>query len=152
MITRASRGQSDEQSSESSTTENTEPPAKKEPTRIEGLPSDIAEDLVGTEWVLVSLYGHPLPDDKNITLSIDKDGIGGSAGGNAYRGKATMEEGAFKARKILSIAKGCKGDVGQREEAYLRALNGSASYQVQDSRLEMQDAPGETNLVHTMKG
>jgi heat shock protein HslJ len=102
--------------------------------------------------VLVSLYGHPLPDHTNITLSIDKDGIGGSAGCNAYRGKATMEEGAFKARKILSTAKGCKGDVGQREEAYLRALNGSSSYQVQDSRLEMQDAPGETTLVHTMKG
>ena len=50
-----------------------------------------------------------------------------------------MEEGAFKARKILSTVKGCKGDVGQREEAYLRALKGSASDQVQDGRLEMQD-------------
>jgi len=99
-ITLASCDQPDEQSSGSSTTENTEPPAKKEPTRIEDLPSDIAEDLVGTEWVLVSLYGHPLPDDTNITLSIDKDGIGGSAGCNAYRGKATIEEGAFKARKF----------------------------------------------------
>jgi len=125
-ITLASCGQPDEQFSESSTTENTEAPAKKEPTRIEDLPSYI-EDLVGTEWVLVSLYGHPLPDDTNITLSIDKDGIGGSAGCNAYRGEARMEEGAFKARTILSIAKGCKGDVGQREEAYLRALNSSAS-------------------------
>lgn len=63
-----------------------------------------------------------------------------------------MEEGAFKARKILRTTKGCKGDVRQREEACLRALNSSASYQVQDGRLEMQDAPGETTLVHTMKG
>jgi hypothetical protein len=48
-ITLASCGQADEQSSESSTTENTEPPAKKELTRIEALSSGMAEDLVGTE-------------------------------------------------------------------------------------------------------
>ncbi len=125
-ITLASRGQPDEQSSESSTTKNTEPPAKKEPTRIEGLPSDIAEDLVGTEWVLASLHSYPLPDGTNITLNMDKDGIGGSSGCNSYRGKATMEEGALKARDIQSTAKGCKGDVGQREETYLRALSSSA--------------------------
>jgi hypothetical protein len=65
-ITLASCGQSDEQSSESSTSENTEPPAKKEPTRIDDLPSGMAEDLVGTEWVLASLCGYPLPDDTNI--------------------------------------------------------------------------------------
>jgi len=63
-----------------------------------------------------------------------------------------MEEGTFKVRKILSTAKGCKGDARQREEACLRALNSSASYQVQDGRLEMQDVPGETTLVHIMKG
>ena len=63
-----------------------------------------------------------------------------------------MEEGAFKAREISSTAKGCEGDVGQQEEAYRRALSSSASYQVQDGRLEMQDAAGETTLVYTMKG
>ena len=63
-----------------------------------------------------------------------------------------MEEGNFKARDIQNTAKGCKGDVGQREEAYLRALSSSASYQVQDGRLEMQDAAGKTTLVYTMKG
>ena len=63
-----------------------------------------------------------------------------------------MEEGAFKARKILSTTKGCKGDVRQREEACLRALNSSASYQAQDDTLEMQDASAETTLVHTVKG
>jgi hypothetical protein len=47
-------------------TENTKPPARKEPTLIEDLPSGIAEDLVGTEWVLASLCGHTLPDDTNI--------------------------------------------------------------------------------------
>ena len=62
-----------------------------------------------------------------------------------------MEEGAFRARKILSTAKSCKGYVRQREEACLRALNSSASYQVQNDRLEMQDTPGETTLVHTVK-
>ena len=63
-----------------------------------------------------------------------------------------MEEGALKAHDIQSTAKGCKGAVGQREEAYLRALSSSASYQVQDGRLEMQDTAGETTLVYTMKG
>ena len=63
-----------------------------------------------------------------------------------------MEEGAFKVRKILSTAKGCKGYVRQREEACLRALKSSAPYQLQNDRLEMQDTPGETTLVHTVKG
>ena len=123
------------------------------PTRIEDPPGGIAEDLVGTaEWVLASLHGYSLPDGTNINLNMDKDGMGGSSDCNSYRGKATMEEGALKARDIQSTAKGCKGDVGQREEAYLRALSSSASYQVQDGRLEMPDTAGETTLVHTMKG
>jgi heat shock protein HslJ len=122
------------------------------PTRIEDPPGGIAEDLVGTEWVLASLHSYPLPDGTYITLNMNKDGIGGSSDCNSYRGKATMEEGNVKACDIQSAAKGCKEDVGQREEAYLRALSSSASYQVQDGRLEMQDTAGETTLIYTMKG
>ena len=83
---------------------------------------------------------------------MDEDGIGGSSGCKSYGGKATIEEGTFKACKLASTAKGCKGDVGQQEEAVLRALSNSSSYQVQDAGLEMQDAAGETTLVYTMKG
>ena len=124
----------------------------KEPTYVEDLPSNVAADLAGTEWALVSLYGSPPLDGTNVTLSIDYEGIGGFSGCNSYSGKATMNEGALEVREVASTAKGCAEPLNRQEETYRRALSRSVSYRVQDDYLEMQDATGETTLFYTMKG
>lgn len=151
-ITLAACSRPGEQTDGSGTTESTGSPDEKETTHVEDPPSDIAEDLVRTEWVLVSLYGDAPLDSTKITLNVDEDGIGGSTGCNYYGGKVAMNEGVLKARdSTTSTLVGCKGGVGQQEEVYLRSLGDAASYRVQDGRLEIQDAAGETTLVFAEK-
>lgn len=140
-------GRPDEQSDASSTTENTESPAKKEPTYLEKLPSDVVTELANTEWKLVSLYGSGLLDGTSITLNIEDDGVGGSTGCNYYGGKVLMEDGVLKERGINSTKVGCPGEINQQESAYLHALGDAASYRVRDGWLEIQDAAGETTLI-----
>ncbi len=152
MISLVACGQPDEQAGGPSTAENTEPAARKEPTYIEDLTSDIAADLVGTEWTLVLLYGSVPLDDTNITLNVNDDGIGGSTSCNYYGGKVLMDEGLFEARDGLnSTTVGCPGGINQQESAYVRALTDAASYRVQNGELEIQDAAGETTLVFAEK-
>ena len=148
MIPLTTCGRSSEQADEPDTTESTGPSDGKEPTYSEDLPADVAADLVGTEWTLVSSYGRP-PDGTNITLNVDERDVGGFAGCNSYgiRG-VTMNEGALKVRGgVRNTAVGCPGGVGQQEETYFAALADVASYRVQDGRLEIQNALGETTLV-----
>lgn len=152
MISLVARGQSKERSGTSPDTDGTEPSTTKEPTFIEDLPSNVAADLGGTEWALVSLYGSPPLGGTNATLSIDSDGIRGFSGCNSYGGKATMNEGAFEVREVASTAKGCAEPVLRQEETYRRALSNSASYRTRDDYLEMQDATGETTLFYATKG
>lgn len=110
VMSLASCGQSDEQSGASSTTAETEPPVNKEPTYIEELPSDIAADLVGTEWTLVSLYGSPPLESSNVALYIEDDGIGGSTGCNYYGSKdVTMDKGRSSDRQELEHHNGLSG-------------------------------------------
>ena len=45
-----------------------------------------AADLVGTEWVLISLNGNSLIEDTEITLNFEKEFLGGFMGCNGYGG------------------------------------------------------------------
>lgn len=139
--------QLDKQSNTSSTTESTKPPTNKEPIYKEKLPGDVATELANTEWTLVSLYGSGLLDGTIITLNIEDDGIGGYTGCNYYGGKVLMKDGVLKEHGVNSAAVGCPEEINQQESVYLRALGDAASYRVQDGRLEIQDAAGETTLV-----
>lgn len=131
---------------------DTEPSLKKEPTYIQKTPDKVASELDGTEWILVSLYGQGPLGSTNITMNITGDGIEGSTGCNCYvSDSVTMSGGELKISRNLSTKVGCPADIMQQESTYLCALADATSYQIQDNRLEVQEAAGKTTLVFVAK-
>lgn len=127
---------------------NTEPSLKKETTYTEKTPGNVASELDGTKWTLVFLYGQSPLNGTNITLDIAGDGIEGSTGCNRYvSNSVTMSRGELKISRNLSTKVGCQAGTMQQESTYLRALADATSYELQDDRLEIQNAAGEITLV-----
>ncbi len=115
--------------------------------------TDVEGDLLGTEWVLISLNGSGLLDD-TVTLVIDNNGVVMGYGGcNNYSVRqVAIGKGSFRAFQVLHEDRGCPGEgFGQQEDAYLEALGNSAYYRIEDGRLEIQDAAGETTLVYATR-
>jgi len=124
-------------------------------------------DLVGTEWVLISLNGESLIEGTNITLNFAastepsrSEGIlSGFAGCNAYGGGpdsgpyTATDEGTLTIPRIAVTAQLCLTPEGviQQEVAYIETLRNAAAYRVMDDRLEIDNAAGETTLVFARK-
>ncbi len=112
--------------------------------------SSTGPDLVGTEWVLVSLRGRTLSEDAEITLEIKADDpytvFGGHAICNGYGGRnVATEYGAVEINTLDSTLIGCPGDT---ERTYYESLQEAVAYRVRQERLEMRNTAGKTILVY----
>jgi heat shock protein HslJ len=111
--------------------------------------------LEGTEWMLASLRGQSPLEGSQITLAFKDGGLGGFAGCNAYGGGPdsgryiTAGDGSLTIPEIAITAMACLSPQGimEQEQAYVEALRRAAIYRLADSRLEIQDASGETILI-----
>ncbi len=109
-------------------------------------------NLDGTTWVLVSLNGQPPVAGSNIRLHF---GVGqqqrqfeGFSGCNSYGGTYTSDQNTLKFVEIQSTAMACeRQDLMQQEQVYVQALQKAATYQIENGRLEIGDAGGQTVLV-----
>jgi hypothetical protein len=110
---------------------------------LSGCGPGAADDLVGSEWVLLSLNGNSLIEDTN----------NGYGGGDSGKYVAT-DEGALTIPQLAVTEMFCSSPQGvmEQEEVYIRALHDAATYQVIEGRLEIADANGETTLVFAPKG
>lgn len=121
-------------------------------TVAESVPGESAPDLAGTEWVLVFLAGHEMPDGE-ITLRVEDDPpytkFDGNAVCNAYGGRnVATEEGVVEIDTFASSAVGCGSDGNRLERAYYDALREAATYRVRDGLLEMESGDGEKVLAY----
>jgi heat shock protein HslJ len=110
--------------------------------------------LEDTEWLLTSLDGGGLVADSRITLNLGREGFEGVAGCNNYGGEyEAADRGALKFGFFSVTAMGCSTPEGimEQEQAYVDALNEASTYRLEGSRLEIQDAAGETILVFARK-
>jgi heat shock protein HslJ len=119
-----------------------------------------AADLVGTEWVLISLNGNSLIEDTEITLNFEKEFLGGFMGCNGYGGgpdsgryTATDDGTLTIPHEIAVTLQLCSEPAGimEQEAAYIEALRNAAAYRVMDGRLEIDNAAGETILLFARK-
>ena len=117
-------------------------------------------DLVGTQWVLVSLNGNSLIEATNITLNFEKGVLGGFMGCNGYGGgpdsgkyTATDDGTLTIPHEIAVTVQLCLEPKGimEQEAAYIEALRSAAAYRVVDDRLEIDNDAGETILVFVRK-
>jgi heat shock protein HslJ len=126
---------------------------------LSGCVPGAADDLVGSEWVLLSLNGNSLIEDTDITLYFEEELLGGSAGCNGYGGGrdsgryVATDKGTLTIPQLAVTVMFCSEPEGimEQEEAYIRALHDAATYQVIEGRLEIADANGETTLVFAPK-
>jgi heat shock protein HslJ len=114
-----------------------------------------AADLVGTEWVLISLNGNSLIEDTEITLNFEKEFLGGFMGCNGYGGGpdsgkyVATDSGTLTVGPLAVTVQLCLSPEGimEQEEAYIEALQNAATYRVIGDRLEIDSAAGDTSLV-----
>jgi heat shock protein HslJ len=126
---------------------------------LSGCGPGAADDLVGSEWVLLSLNDNGLIENTSITLSFEEKSLGGSAGCNSYSGGrdsgkyVATDEGLLTIPPLAVTEMFCSEPEGvmEQEEAYIRALHDAATYQVIEGRLEIAGANGQTTLVFAPK-
>jgi heat shock protein HslJ len=123
------------------------------------LPLVQGTDLPGTGWVLVSQSGHALregtlKEGTAITLRFGDTSIEGFAGCNTYGGSYSASEDSLRLSDLYWTEMACVEPEGvmAQEQAYLKALNATAGFQiVQDQgggdRLELYDEAGAQTLA-----
>lgn len=123
--------------------------ANPEPTTTPGNP------LAGTEWQLVSLRGDPLLEDTYISLSFKEEQLEGFAGCNHYGGGADSggytltPDGKLAIPTLARTVMDCPEPQGvmEQEDVYFEALAAVEAYRLQNGRLTLQNASGETLLA-----
>lgn len=112
--------------------------------------------LPGTKWVLTSLRGQPLLPDTTISLEFGEAWYSGYTGCNNYGGGpdsgkyTTTDEGILEILGMAVTVQACPEPEGvmEQEQAYIAAFASIATYRLNEDRLELQDATGETVLIY----
>lgn len=101
--------------------------------------SDAPAPLAGTSWRLVELNGRPpVSGGDAITLSFaaDEPRVSGNGGCNLYNGPYTQDGASLRFGPLASTRRACVDPAaGTQETAYLRALESTTRYAVEDGRL-----------------
>lgn len=102
------------------------------------------------KWQLISMkLGKALPIQlpaKSITLSIDKDKIGGNGGCNAYGGSFSQTGKNVKFSEVFSTKMWCE-DSSPIENKYFDALGKSVNFELDGDELILTDAKNENQLI-----
>jgi heat shock protein HslJ len=123
--------------------------------------------LAGTEWSLIALNGQTLFPHTEINISFSEQGYSGRDGCNNYWGyyivnaedkffTVTGPDGFGHSHTLLGCRIVCNSEENvpcdeqillKQENAYHDALLSTASYHLENDRLEMHDTDGQTRLV-----
>jgi len=139
-----------EQANPTSDSPTEETPTAK--TQTEDSPSE----LVGSEWELLSIYGEPLIEDSYISLKIEQDLLTGYSGCNSYGSRSENgasiigEEGELAFTEMEMTSQLCSSPEGvmDQENLYIQALSGAVAYNLENDRLEFQNASEKIALVY----
>jgi len=92
---------------------------------------------------------HSIPPGIHIDLRFNADQASGSSGCNSYHTTFQAIGGSISFGQIISTAMACKKQVMAAEAAYLRALEGSTSYQTSGSTLHLLGGPVDLAFTAT---
>jgi heat shock protein HslJ len=111
-------------------------------------PLDMDPELLeDSSWILQDSDDFPLIEDSKITLAFSNGNMEGFAGCRAYQGKYIADEDKIQFPMMIMLGDVCEGeDLLIQEEKFTTALELATNYQVQDDRLTLFLATGETIL------
>ena len=109
-----------------------------------------SDDLNDTEWELITLGGSAALDGVVVTVEFaEDDGLFGSGGCNRFTGAWDGgEDNALSISPGPMTLVGCDEDVAGQEQAFIAALEGTASFEIDDDVLTLLNADG--NELATM--
>jgi heat shock protein HslJ len=111
-------------------------------------PTGNVAPLPGTKWELVSLSGAAPVQGTSLTLFFGTDGqAGGIAGCNTYGGSYIVKGSSLTFGPIMSTAMACEIMVMDQEQAYLKALGETKSYESSANDLALKDGSGNELAV-----
>jgi heat shock protein HslJ len=106
---------------------------------------------MGVDWILdtttLATLVRRLPADAHIDLRFEGDQASGSSGCNTYSGLFRAVGGSISFGAMASTQMACEHQVMAAEAAYMRALEGSTSYEATKTTLHLTGGP--VDLVFT---
>lgn len=125
-------------------------PPTMAPTAAVSATPMVASQLADTTWVLVSLDGEDPLSGTEITLHIEGETLGGSAGCNTYGGSYALSDGGLlRVDDLYATEMACMAPEGvmAQEQAYLKALRTVTGYDIDEDKLTLVDGTGEPRLA-----
>jgi len=111
-------------------------------------PAGNAAPLPGTKWELVSLAGAAPVKGTSLTLFFGNDDkAGGDAGCNTYSGTYKVSGSSLTFGAMMSTMMACDPAIMNQEQAYLKALGDTKSYEATANQLTLKDGSGSTLAV-----
>lgn len=106
--------------------------------------------LAGSEWILTTLFGEPIPEGI-VTAQIGAENqVSGSAGCNQYRANYTTDGSSISFdTAVAQTQMMCPDELMSIESQYLSALAEADSYQVDEPTLTLLDVDGSSVATFT---
>jgi heat shock protein HslJ len=115
-------------------------PGEVEETAVPAQPDiTLLEQLIGTDWDLVSWEGMTILPNATPTIGFGENGLYGTTGCNGYFGSLTLDGTAVTIGEVGSTQMWCEG-VMEQEQAFLQALQSAQSLTVDGETLILQTA------------
>ncbi len=104
-----------------------------------------AEQVYGRNWIAEEVAGLPVAPSVESSLAIADDGkASGHAGCNGYFGSVILDGEAMSFGNLGSTRMACPEPAMGQEDRFLRALDSTRGYLVEDERLLLLDGSGAT--------
>lgn len=108
------------------------------------VPTADSGSLAGTNWILTSLNGQPARSDTQVTIRFESGQLGGTDGCNRYSTSYTVNGAQITVDKnVISTMMACAEPIMAQATAYIAALTGAATYQIEGGQLTLFDAGGK---------
>jgi heat shock protein HslJ len=107
--------------------------------------------LVGTTWTATEIDGQPVDASEpqrrpSILLTAEGDRVSGSTGCNRISGTFTQQGSTLRFGALAMTRVACVPDRGAAENAFLAAIEGTASHTIDNQTLELRDTGGTVRM------
>lgn len=113
------------------------------------------QTLEGVTWVLSGIAEGDavvsMAVDSEMTATFADGAVAGYAGCNQYNATYTLTDNELTLGPIASTKMACEGERGEREAAFLAALQQVAGYQIERDSLRLLDASGNALIMFTVQ-
>lgn len=115
---------------------------------LSGCGGDPLSLLTGGNWTVEAIGGEPVIEDSPVTLAVGLGGeVSGKAGCNVYSSSLELTGEGLSLSPIAATMMACQGPLMDQETAFLRALDGVDSFDLDETGALHLKVAGETAIL-----